>query len=423
MFFRKKQEELELEAQPLHYWEELSFIIVPYIDDDISKDTIVKRLANNNIKVIGFAESCEEKPGRIVFEYENDSYEINFFEDNFELPQLYSYQKRGFTEVELNNLKRCKKAITICLEMTENFKKEYKMQLKIACSILDSFYGVLDESAEKLLHPKYVEMLASSDSLPGSKDLYNIQVISADDGSLWLHTHGLNRYGITDFEILNSNNENYTYHYNLMTTLADILINSGKSESNKYILGYISQDIPLAVTVLPWTEGLKYYKGIDLGGIADRKNEHNTNYGIVFTYDGDKSYDENRVSKLEIYDGCWDEDPIFFLSTIETNRMREVAIEEFDYVKKYFSKEDNNVIIKIGLKTDKEETDNYEFMWFELLEINDDNTFKAKLISEPYDIKSIKQGYIDTYNIDQITDWIIYLGEERYTPDKVYLLD
>lgn len=421
MFFRKKEEELV--AQPINYWEELSFIIVPYIDEDVSKEAIEKRFKKNNMKIIGFAESSEDKPGRIVYKYDNNTYEINFFEEEFELQEIYLYQIKDFTKEDIDKIKQCKKAITLCLEMGENIKMQYKMQLKVAYSLLDNCYGILDESAEKFIHPKRVEMIVNSKYLPSSTELYSIQVISDDQNNIWLHTHGLNRYGIADFEILNSNEENYHFHYNTMTTLAETLINIGPNDDNKYMLGYISERIPLIITLLPWTEGLKYYKGINLGGIEDRKDEHNTNYDIIFTYDGDKSYDDNVVSKLDIYDGYWEEDPIFFLSTEETERMSEVARERFNYVKKYFSQDEKNVIVKIGIKTDLEDSDDYEHMWFELKKINEDNTIEVELLSEPYNVKNIKKGDIKTYNIDQITDWLLYLEGTKYAPDTVYLLD
>jgi len=421
MFFKKKKKNEEMVEQPLNYWEELSFVIVPYKDDTVDKDTLIKRLKKHNINVVGFAESSLEKPGRIVYKYNGKSYEINYFEEDFKLPNLYEYQAKQFSKEELEDLKECNKAITFCLEMTDNFIDEYKMQLKIACSVLDKTYAIIDESSETIMHPKKANWLANSKSLLSSKNLYSVQAIT-DEGKVWLHTHGLNRFGIPDLEVLNSNEENYSYHHTLINTLADTLIHRGVSEDNKYFIGFISETIPLHISLISWADALNnYYTDIDLGGPLDRQEEHNSNYKVIFTYDGDESLDNNNVSKLEIYDGLWDEERLFFITTEETSRMKTVAQENFDYLKKYFIPEEENAIVKIGFKTDN--SDDYEHMWFKLLKINDDDTFEAELTSEPYEVSSIKKGDKGLYNKSQITDWMLYVEGVSYIPDDVYKLD
>jgi uncharacterized protein YegJ (DUF2314 family) len=421
MFFKKKKKNEEMVEQPLNYWEELSFVIVPYIDDNIDKETIIDRLKKHNINVVGFAESSKEKPGRIVYKYNGNSYEINYFEEEFNLPDLYEYQARQFTKEELEELKKCNKAITFCLEMTDNFEMEYKMQLKIACSILDKTYAIIDESSETIMHPKKANWLANSKSLLSSKSLYSIHAVS-DNGKIWLHTHGLNRFGIPDLEVLNSNEDNYGCHQTLITTLADTLIHKGLREDNKYFIGFISDEIPLHVSLLSWADALnKYYTDIDLGGPLDRQEEHNSNYKVIFTYAGDESLENGILSKMEIYDGAWSEERLFFLSNEETKRMREVAQENFEYLKKYFVPEEENALVKIGFKTDS--SDDYEHMWLQLLKFNEDGTFDAELMSEPYEVSSMKKGDIGTYNKEQLTDWLLYVDEESYIPDDVYKLD
>ena len=249
MFFNKKKKEEELIEQPLNYWEELSFVIVPYIDDKVDRETIIERLKKHKIYVTGFAECSSEKPGRIVYKYNNASYEINYFEEEFSLPDLYEYQTKVFSKDEYEDLKKCTKAITLCAEFTENFEMEYKMQLKIACSILDKTYALLDESSETIIHPKKAKMMANSKSLISSKNLFSVQAVT-DNGKVWLHTHGLNRFGVPDLEVINSNEDNYSYHHSLLLALSDVLLRRGLNEDNKYFVGYVSEEIPLYVTLL-----------------------------------------------------------------------------------------------------------------------------------------------------------------------------
>ena len=101
--------------------------------------------------------------------------------------------------------------------------------------------------------------------------------------------------------------------------------------------------------------------------------------------------------------------------------MREVAQENIGYVNKYFNKEEQNVMVKVGYSTD-DGKDN-EHLWFILLNINEDGTMEAELDSEPYYITSMKKGDKYTFSVNQITDWMIVVDGVSYIPDEVYRLD
>lgn len=418
MFFKKKKKEEELYIHPLNYWEEESYIFIPYKDDELDKEDINNKLSNiENFKLKGIAECSEDKFGRFVFNYNNDNYEINYIIDSFKMPDAHDSQLDKFSEEELLKIKECDKCLVLSIDFDGECLKQYKMQLLLASFLLPNFICIIDESSENIIHHKQVTAIGKTSCLPSSSILYRIHAV-ADDDKIWLHTHGLSRCGLPELEIVESNKNNYLFHYNIIYTLADMLICKGISEDNKYFIGYVNEDIPLVVTFKPWIEGLKEYPDIDLGGPLDRKNEHNTNFNIIFTYESEENMKDDICDKINIYDDMWDDEQLFFITSEETNRMKVMAQENFDYVKKYF---DNGckILIKIGIKIND---DSCEHMWFELLDINDDNTFKAKLLSTPYNVE-LKEGDIDTYKIEQITNWTIYYEDEEYDPNNVYELD
>lgn len=421
MIFKKIMQEETLKQKSLNYWEESSYMLVPVIDNELSKDTILNRLSKiDNLNVKGFAEPSDDKPGRVVFSYNDNSYDFNYYVDTFSVPDLYLNENSGFTESEILEIKKCKNAIVIFMDYTENFKLEYKVQLTIAYNIVDKLYCIVDESSEKIMHPNYVKMIINSKYLPNDDSLYTVQAI-VDNDNIWLHTHGLLRCGITELEILNSNRKMYYDHYNVISTLATHLIDDGINEENKYNIGFLSDGTPLIVTLKIWTEALKIYEGIDLGGVEDRKVEHNTDRSVIFVYQNEDDIENNNFNKIEVLDSKWGEDPVFFITTKETLRMKNVAQERFDYVKKAFNDKADKIIIKIGVKTD-DDSDNYEHMWFKLLDISDDN-IKVELLSSPYNVSYLHVGDITTYKISDITDWRIYTKDADITPDNVYLLD
>ena len=423
MFFKKKQDEQEIEyiEQPLHYWEEESYLVIPYKDEELTKELIVERINSlGNISIQGFAEPSDTKPGRVVFTYEKIDYEVGYYIDNFSLPSNSFYNANNeFNEKEILDISNCNKAITLFMSFTDNYRKEYQMELLLASKIVNKLRVVLDESAEKILHPKYVTMIANSKSLPLSEDLYTIQAI-VDKDEVWLHTHGLLRFGIPELEILNSNRVVYNNHYNIISTLVTHLMDKGINEDNQYIIGFINENDLLVVSLLPWTEGLKYYNNKDMGGIKDRENEHNSKTSIIFTYANEEDIESNKISKLEMYDNKWGMEPIYFITSEETDRMSLLARERFEYVSEASKQVENSIIIKIGIDTDNGEK---EHMWFELIDILDNNMLKLKLISEPFNVSGMHEGDICEYSVSDITDWIIYTKNSSIGPDKVYLLD
>ena len=142
---------------------------------------------------------------------------------------------------------------------------------------------------------------------------------------------------------------------------------------------------------------------------------------VLYFYIQCEEDEKNDVlSKVSIYDELWGDNPLFFFSNEETNRMKSLAKERFSYVIEEFKNKDNKILLKIGLPL--KDKKNFEHIWFELLEIKGDK-FKARLTQEPYDISDIHTGYEAWYTLKDITDWIIYTKEFAVNPSNAYLLE
>ncbi|MDE5538935.1 MAG: DUF4026 domain-containing protein, partial [Bacilli bacterium] len=316
------------------------------------------------------------------------------------------------------------KALTIFMKFGSDIKKSFHLQLKIALTLIPDLIGILDESAEKMLPAKWVKLAAASKVLPSSRDLFNVQAVTGKNNEVWLHTHGLCRCGVTELEILNSDQEHYQQHYNLIMTYAMFLVDNKQSDfeiptSGAYI-GRLINGNPIVATHTSWTEGILEYKKLKLGANKDRQHGHNSKTSIIFLYTSEEDEKNRVLNKVSIYDKLWGDNPLFFFSNEETDRMKELARERFSYVKKALANKDNSILIKIGLPL--KEKDKFEHIWFELLEIKG-NKFKAKLTQEPYDIPDIHTGYEAWYTLNDVTDWIIYTKNFAVNPSNAYLLE
>ena len=187
-------------------------------------------------------------------------------------------------------------------------------------------------------------------------------------------------------------------------------------------IGMLNDHLPIVATYVSWTKALDEYRSLVLGSADDREEGHNGRTAPVFIYTSEDDEKKGRLRKVSEYDSMWGENPLFFISTRETNRMSALARERFGLVKYMAKKDEGSILLKIGLKTDSaEQADDREHIWFKLLEF-DGERFKGQLIQEPYDVSHMHEGDEGWFTVEDVTDWIIYLEEFSVTPDTAYLL-
>lgn len=417
--FKKK-----LIEAPLNYWEEKSYmmIIPKTANENLLKNALANLSASKEIKILENNYNAPKNCIILNIEYENTTYEVGLYTSGINVPGYY-LNNAMFSDFEKESLLNANQALTIFMSFNDEIKKCYQLELKLAITMVPDYLGVLDESAEKMLAAKWIHSLTSSNVLPSSKYLYSIQAVTNSKNKIWLHTHGLNRCGLPELEILDSNQEQSQNHYNLINTYAMYLLDKPEKINPNYIGTYIGRlinDKPIVLTCAPWTESIKEYKKLDLGGIKDRTHSHNGKTSLIFLYQSEEDEKNKKLSKVSTYNDLWGKNPLLFFSDAETKRMKDLAIERFNYVKEYFKNKENDILIKVGLYSKKEEK--YEHVWFELLEIKG-NKFKAKLTQEPYYFDDIHEGYEAWFTKEDITDWLIYTKNFCANPDNVFLLE
>ena len=411
----------ELKEKPLGYWEKKSYmLVVPEKVTSDLRDEIFNRVAN--IEGVEIKEKSDVKgnePGKIILDYDKEEYEVNFYIAPFSAEHyIIESSRKNFSQEEKEKLKEARWALTIAMKFNNDSKKSYHLQLKLATSMVPNVIGIMDESAEKMLSGRWAKMTANSNVTPGADDLYSVQAVQDKNGEVWLHTHGLCRCGITELEILQSNNESYNYHYNIITTFASYLIDKKEEFRGSAYIGMLSNKQPIVVTCESWTKGLKEYKNLELGNVKDRKKGHNSKTSIIFIYKNQEDEKNKRLTKVSEFNELWGDNPIFFISNEETARMKALAMERFDIVKEEANKTENKICIKIGLPVGGD--NEFEHIWFELIEFEEDR-FKAKLLQKPYNVK-MREGTEDWYTVDDVTDWVIYTSDFAINHSNEFLL-
>ena len=153
---------------------------------------------------------------------------------------------------------------------------------------------------------------------------------------------------------------------------------------------------------------------------------HSEDTCVLMIYKNSRDEEEKRYTPVNDFNQFLNQNPMYMFSNAETKRMSDLAIERIPYMLKAFSDKENQIIVKIGLLTDKEywngDKPQREHIWFELKEVKDDKIV-AQLTQEPYYVAGMKEGDIGTYSFSDITDWLIFTPKCRITPDDAYLLE
>lgn len=97
-------------------------------------------------------------------------------------------------------------------------------------AITTSDIDFVDQNSScKILSGRWVKLVSESAIPPSPKYLYSIHAINnaKQDNDIWLHTHGLNRCGSVELEIIGAAKESYNLVGNIIETVATSVIYNG----------------------------------------------------------------------------------------------------------------------------------------------------------------------------------------------------
>lgn len=335
------------------------------------------------------------------------------------------------------------------LEITMYFDPEsltdsFLIQLKLLNLFVPQSSIAIDFSSLQLLSGHWLRMSAASDVPPSPDYLFTIHAVYEGEGEqqrYWLHTHGLHRCGMVEFEVLDLQNGAQDIA-TMMTIVVKKLLGDLIPEEETFEVGYDGTGLNLCW--VRWEKALEYFESLSIGGLPDRLDENNElnihggPSGVLFAVEND------RLISPELYVKTLQDNPIYFITNEETARMSALAIERFDLFKRLFdvhkapskktsfftsifqkqekSDEEWRFLVKIGVVVDDAENDSQrEHLWFELISAKD-TAITGVLLNQPYWIKDLNEGDINMYELSDLTDWIIYGPEGSYTADTIYEL-
>lgn len=390
-------------------------------------DLIKNKLQHNNsFKILDFEKTKNKLHIKIFYKENEYSLSISITEFSSENLKDFMYS-HIFTEKEKEHIRDTKTAVLTELLCNGTPLNSYHLQIKIIAEILNkNLLAVYDSDSINVLSGKWVEQAAKSSVTPCPLYIFSIHAVPDKKGDfIWLHTHGLSRYGLNELDILDSKPDFCIEHSLLLQNLALNLL--GGADKNCAYIGILEDHTPIICSIITYNDALNYYQKNNIGipeALSPDNKHTDDSHLAVFVFTSIAEYKEKNYRHISVFEKKKLENPIYFISDIEMQRKKILAEERFAFVKSHFKNKASSVLVKISIPVDKEfysAENEIEYIWFELQKISD-TELTVKSIQDAYYVKGIKKDTITKYNIEYMSDWIIYTGTEMITPDDVYRL-
>ncbi len=335
-----------------------------------------------------------------------------------------AYMKMDLEEDDCKKILSEREHAIMASAVYSNFAiEEYQMHLKILALLSPCSEMVIDLQSFSIQSGAWLRHTLNFALPPSLRYLFTVHSVYDDDKEeheYWFHTHGLNRLGLPEIEIMDVHDDNIAYAIsNLISAVAKFIIENGVLEElfdGKIRLAY---DIP--TTLLSFEQAEKHFDK-NILGMIDRDNdndEHSRDILVVVPTEG------GNIVAFENYKDKLGDNAIFALSNFETMLMKEAARTTVGHfislLDQYADHEDFSFLVK--LQYNDLESNESEHLWFDVYSYDKDNlSFDATLINTPYYNIGITEGERGDYSLSRLTDWLVNIEEYSYTSANIYML-
>ena len=165
-----------------------------------------------------------------------------------------------------------------------------------------------------------------------------------ENKSYWLHTHGLHRCNSVELEFLNIKSGAQLF-FDVLNIVATSILTSDSKKNENEIFNFVYVGLGLTFCWKRWEKVLCNFPREIIGGLNER-NPEEENYvpsGVLF------AIQEVEMVSPEIYANTLADNPLYFISDAETERMAALAYDRFHAFKKVYN-EKFNLQIQMGRK-------------------------------------------------------------------------
>lgn len=396
---------------------------IPVNNEDIKNpEQIYERIeASSEIKLVKKSFDDKNQCPMLTLSYKGKEYVVDVFVEKINIPPNFAFCHPVKPD-DLKILRSAEVGVTTAFTYEDPFES-YLFQVKLMNCILPNHVALVDYNTEKIMSAEWSKMTANSEISPGPSYLFSINTIKGKNEEIWLHTHGLNRCGFIELEILNSNIENHNTHAMMLNIIANKMLNenSFENETNPILVANLTSGAGIVATWLNWEDAVKKYDENIAGGANSRKTGHNLFNGVLFIYPTPEHFKDMKPVPLHEINNLNLDDVLISVSNKETERMSKLAQERMSYFLKAIVMDGVKGIVKVSLTIEdgKPET---EYLWVEVDNL-DGESISAKLIQKPFYTKRLEIGDSVKIMASDVTDWMLNINNNRIAPDNAFLVD
>ena len=279
---------------------------------------------------------------------------------------------------------------------------------------------VIDVNAFRAWPGAWLSEVASTAVPPHPTALFTVHAVGDGEGPRWLHTHGLDRCGSIELELLDVPHADCGHMCELLNTASLMLIEQGLPPAEEAFL--VGKD--LALCWLPWESALKKVAAKGPGRAADdRFAPHDGASGVLLVprkgWFGRTRY-ENPTCYLDVLKG----DPLLYFSNMETERAALLARERLPRFVALLQQWDGDpekaaFHVKLGCDTSD---GSREHIWFLVHEVRA-NQVVATCLNQPYAVPGLSKGARGEHSLDLLSGWSIGTPLGTFRPDDVGRLE
>lgn len=357
----------------------------------------------------------------VLFRLESDLVDVTCSEFDVGLGPS-SEHAPDLTDADIEAAEQGHHALTVTTVLGEPVLEEFHAAIRLCDALAPDAVALRDDGAMVWRPATWIQSTVSSVAPPSPLHLFTLHLVG-DEGALWIHTHGLIRCGTIELEILGAASSSAQALSHLINAAAMRTIEQGPPDPGEPFL--VGKDMEVAW--LPWEQGIESTGFVALGGMEDRE-DHDFLVGSLVAPTGRmRGFIRKRPiwGSVEAYVPIIEDNPIFFRSTMETQRASMLASEHFgvfrDLVTRFAGQPGWDFSVKLGYQMDardgEDEPDN-EHLWFEVHGV-DGARIDATLLNQPYHVARMKAGDRDWHHADQLSDWSVDAFDRVFRPDSI----
>jgi uncharacterized protein YegJ (DUF2314 family) len=366
-----------------------------------------------------------------IVKYLGREFKANFFKEPVSKENLqifHAYHKLNYTELELLE-REYVDGVTVAMDFSQtNFHPVVglHLQIKVMSCLVQDIGVCVDFNTERLLSGVWCELQARTNTPPSLKYLYTVQAVGSDtnDNKVWLHTHGLNRCGFIEYEIMDTDIESCNDHAMLLSNFCDWVISNPKpiEEYQPIVIGRDSDGNDVVLTWMNWATANKKYDKMLIGGANYRDVAHSRWIGTIYKLENAQSTELLPISSLDIDKY---RTSMMILPEQENVRISTLAKERLNFLRNWSALSSAKAKVKIALEIPKELQEKvgckFEHIWATLHKL-DKTELYCEILDYPRCLKDIHQGDKVKISLNNLSDWYLEVDNMQITPDTVYQL-